>query len=358
MWKWHILKNGYIDNNCSDIYKYIDIGFFPNLDKKFMHQLISSINISRQIRNYHPSYKNNITILDLNDQPNPSIQIFTDGSKCNDKVGSSFIVRDCNTNDFTHHASFRLAGQCTITQAEQYAIYKALNFINKNKIKNRHIRICTDSQTAIKKVHNHSGSISELIYDEINKSYNNLIAFSWVRGHTGVEGNERADSLAKQAAASSATVCYSEMSDTSVKSVIHNTAIQLWQQEWENNNTGRTTYLFFPDILSRLNNKFFHTDYYITQITTGHGNLRQYLHHFKHSDQPFCDCDDNSIQDITHFIFHCPNFDNFRVNLERTVLIKGHNWPCQLNKLVEDKDIFSALEDFIMITKALEPSYH
>ncbi|XP_067121318.1 uncharacterized protein [Centruroides vittatus] len=204
MWRWHLLNGGTIDGQDSELYKFMEIGLFPNLNEPLLSHLTSNLNGKPEVSEPHPSIAGDISILDFHDNPNYYIQIFTDRSKSHSKVGSAFVVKECNNSNFSYQASYRLASICTITQAEQFAILQALKYVNNSKIRNRHIRICSDSQVAIRRIVNNLGSLSLLIREEILCSQNS-VAFSWIRGHTGVEGNSLADSLAKQAAASSAT---------------------------------------------------------------------------------------------------------------------------------------------------------
>ncbi|XP_067137532.1 uncharacterized protein [Centruroides vittatus] len=357
MWRWHLLNGGTIDGQDSELYKFMEIGLFPNLNEPLLSHLTSNLNGKPEVSEPHPSIAGDISILDFHDNPNYYIQIFTDGSKSHSKVGSAFAVKECNNSNFSYQASYHLASICTITQAEQFAILQALKYVNNSKIRNRHIRICSDSQVAIRRIVNNLGSLSLLIREEILCSQNS-VAFSWIRGHTGVEGNSLADSLAKQAATSSATPTYWEASDIAIKTTIHSTAIQLWQREWEDGHSRRATYQYFPNISSRLQNKNFCANFHNTQLLTDHGNFRQYLHRFGLREHPYCDCDDISLQNATHLIFDCTKHDNHRINLERVTLKKGFNWPCPPQALVEDPDIFAALEKFIRATSALDPTFH
>ncbi|XP_023244150.1 uncharacterized protein LOC111642103 [Centruroides sculpturatus] len=355
MWKWHLKNGGIIDNQNSEIYKYIQIGLFPNLNEYLLNTLKSNLKEEMITNKLHPSLTEDIKVTDYNDDPISQFRIFTDGSKNNSKVGSAFVVRDSKDN-ISYKACFKLADVCTITQAELFAILQAAKHINKTKIKNKHIKICSDSQAAIKRIVNNKGTLATLIRNEIN-STNNKVTFSWIKGHSGNEGNNMADFMAKQAATSNVTPSYWEVSYIIIKNVIHNTAIQIWQREWEEGETGRTTFRFFPDISTRLRNKNFNTNFYTTQIITDHGNFQYYLHRFGHRDHPLCECDHTSIQNAYHLIFDCFKFDDQRTALERIVLEKGFNWPCPMKILVEDKDIFATLENFIKNTGALEPSF-
>ena len=68
-------------------------------------------------------------------------------------------------------------------------------------VQNERIRICTDSQAAIMALSSHKVT-SRLVWECIKTlnelAEHNKITLMWVPGHCGVEGNEKADELAKQ----------------------------------------------------------------------------------------------------------------------------------------------------------------
>lgn len=125
--------------------------------------------------------------------------IYTDGSRLdklsnqNAKVGCAFVTY---RNDSEHtSAIFRLSSECSVFQAELLALREAIKWCSQSGYS-----ACV-----------HSGSQSAVI--SINDKYNtNIIAseirtlimkstvhicITWVRVHTGMVGNERADELAK-----------------------------------------------------------------------------------------------------------------------------------------------------------------
>ncbi|KAL0841060.1 hypothetical protein ABMA28_014825 [Loxostege sticticalis] len=71
----------------------------------------------------------------------------------------------------------------------------------------------------------------------------------------------------------------------------------------------------------------------MTQILTGHGYHKSYLHRFKITDDPLCPCDDSSIQDIMHLLRHCPIFGGARHDHEMTCNNLKIN-PYKINELL------------------------
>ncbi|XP_023232824.1 uncharacterized protein LOC111632579 [Centruroides sculpturatus] len=141
--------------------------------------------------------------------------------------------------------------------------------------------------------------------DELNNNQSNLIYFSWTRAHQRVTGNEESDVLAKEAAASPATPSFDDIPTVAIKDLSRETLIHMWQREREDADTDKTTFKFLPNIPTRLSLNHISSNYFISQLITGHGNFRQYLNRFHHSDIPFSQCDSGAIEDPQHFIFEC-----------------------------------------------------
>ncbi|XP_070141575.1 uncharacterized protein [Drosophila kikkawai] len=58
-------------------------------------------------------------------------------------------------------------------------------------------------------------------------------------------------------------------------------------------------------------------DFYTTQLITGHGCFKAYLHRFKHEADPFCDyCGSRVVEDAEHAFFSCSLFSADRAALE------------------------------------------
>ena len=128
------------------------------------------------------------------------IHIYTDGSKFESKVSSSFHVPILGLKK-----RFRIADDSSVYAAELTAIIESLRWIlmceNENANKNKFI-IFTDSlsvATSIKENEFNSRPNLFLEFRHIaNKLKNNNILIAWIPSHIGLAGNEVADSLAKQ----------------------------------------------------------------------------------------------------------------------------------------------------------------
>jgi ribonuclease HI len=100
---------------------------------------------------------------------------------------------------------YKLQNCCSNNQAEQIAILRALEQLPKlYDPTGRRVAIFTDSKVMIDSLKNHS--MRTFLTEEIRNKVRHLstlnwtIHFGWAIAHIGIEGNEAADKLAKEAA--------------------------------------------------------------------------------------------------------------------------------------------------------------
>ena len=62
------------------------------------------------------------------------------------------------------------------------------------------------------------------------------------------------------------------------------------KRDWNQTTKGKTTKEYFPSVAERLKIKKITTNYKLTNIIPGHGNINAYLHRFKISNSPTCLC--------------------------------------------------------------------
>jgi len=97
--------------------------------------------------------------------------------------------------------------------------------------------------------------------------------------------------------------------------------IEAWQRRWNNATTGRWTHRLIPSLAPWLQRRHGQVDFYLTQMISGHGCLKEYLHRFNHEPNPYCDhCGTGSIEDAKHALFICPLFVRYRAEAETTTV--------------------------------------
>jgi ribonuclease HI len=127
------------------------------------------------------------------------------GEETNNGVGAGVAM--FSGNELVTTLKYRLDNRCSSNQAEQLAIARALETLEKTDIEENSPRtaaIVTDSKISldsIKNVNNHSYLIEE-IRERLSKleRANWTVRFAWVKAYAGFLGNELADQLAKTAA--------------------------------------------------------------------------------------------------------------------------------------------------------------
>ena len=123
-----------------------------------------------------------------------SIQVYTDGSKQKQGVGSVAVI--FKGREMIAKLQFKLDNRCSNNHAEQLAILKALEkleVLNRQSINPLSTIIFTDSRICLNSLQNYNNH--GFFVEENRKKVASLkrsgwqIMFSWVKGHIGVHGN-------------------------------------------------------------------------------------------------------------------------------------------------------------------------
>ena len=155
-----------------------------------------------------------------------SIPVFTDGSKSDTGVGFGVVFPT-----FCRGGSLPLVA--SIYTAELSAIVLALQIIFTLPVNS--FIIYTDSRSVLSALNSSTLSVHPLVLSALEwlyilKNRGFRVGFCWVPGHVGVSGNERADGLAREAAARAALP--SPVPCTDMFPVIREAIIAIWQERW------------------------------------------------------------------------------------------------------------------------------
>ncbi|XP_035227812.1 uncharacterized protein LOC118200011 [Stegodyphus dumicola] len=158
---------------------------------------------------------------------NADLEIFTDGSKTDSKVGAAFVVFH-NAQEI-HQEQYRLSDHATVYQAESLALKQAALWISSSDSISH--SIYTDSLSILQGLNRigsqplHVSSLKEILS---TLAYTKNISLHWVRGHHGTQGNERADALAKAATELQQITKETPVSLITAKNRIHGHFMSIW----------------------------------------------------------------------------------------------------------------------------------
>ncbi|XP_063382997.1 uncharacterized protein LOC134669402 [Cydia fagiglandana] len=272
----------------------------------------------------HPAEHSDLEVISLVDQQqvdsysNYQVRIFTDGSKIGGKVGAALSIWKGETEIKAHKLA--LSEQCTVYQAELLALCKATREITASREKT--FGIYSDSMAALQTIQNrkcfHPLAVEARDNLRTSSRQGKMVTLHWIKAHAGLEGNERADVLAKEAAVGSKRKPnYDRCPVSFVKRAIRTATIEEWNRRYVDSDTASGTKLFFPDAVNayKMVRKIQPTGIR-TQLMTGHGGFSEYLHRFKCKESPSCICDPAVRETVPHILLECPVHDQMRFDLE------------------------------------------
>ncbi|XP_075979228.1 uncharacterized protein LOC142978606 [Anticarsia gemmatalis] len=275
----------------------------------------------------------------LRNNSNFAVRIFTDGSKIEGKVGAALSIWRGEAETKTLKLKLALPTYCTVYQAELLALCEAAKEANKRK--EATFAVYSDSMAALQTVVNPAAlhPLAVETRDAIKNcnTQNKSVSLFWVKAHAGLEGNERADILAKEAAlGSKCRPKYDRCPVSYVKRIIRSESLDEWGRRYSLGTTAKITKMYFPSAIDayRIVRKI-NLDHEVTQALTGHGGFSEYLTRFKCKEDPTCICEPGQLETLPHLVSECPQFEKERYEVEQKLEIelKPKNWP----KLVMNK---------------------
>ncbi|GBM60383.1 hypothetical protein AVEN_156944-1 [Araneus ventricosus] len=205
---------------------------------------------------------------------------YTNGSKTNEGTGSAY----CILKNYGIIASWqgKLDLRNLVFEAEILAIRMTIEAASSL---HRPIKIWTDSLSSLMAILNpksHHSMVREI--QTLLLSHKD-IHLRWLKAHVGYLGNECADQLAKEAITKGDPFLLPKPLSY-LKSEIKSAALSIWQDNWDNGETGCSTH----DIVPRVSNKPVGWNREEIMFVTGHGPFPAYLHRFNLRTHDNCSC--------------------------------------------------------------------
>lgn len=90
---------------------------------------------------------------------------------------------------------------------------------------------------------------------------------------------------------------------------------EIWQIKWETSIESRWTFSWLPNVSLIKDSGFAKVDYYVTQVLTGHGCFRAFLHSIQRANTPNCWFGCEAPDDAEHTFFRCIRWEILRCEM-------------------------------------------
>jgi ribonuclease HI len=271
------------------------------------------------------------------------IHCYTDGSRAEGSTGAGVVM--WGPGNDKGEIPLPLGEEASVFQAETVAILIAAETLLYRKCCNKDIQIFTDSQASLKaltKIRCDS-KLTSITFEKLNElaSYND-VKLTWIPGHTGKEGNEAADLLAKTAAGTLVAGPWPTLPVSrrvvmeSVSKVIWKWFEENWKEEDACRQTKESTPIPLKGARSReiveLTRKQLRT---VISLRTGHCTLNRHLHVMGIRQSPDCEACPGREETPAHFAARCPRYGLQRLqNFGQLFVSEKELWSIPTRKLL------------------------
>src|SRR6266481_8815110 len=283
------------------------------------------------------------------------VQIFSDGSGQEGKVGAAVVMYKWGQRDKILRYSLGTLMEHTVFEADAVGVLMALHLLRSERgIQRATIRL--DNQAVLGALSIRKPKPAQIIIDEIIVQIEETwqqarhptfrLEIGWIKGHSRVEGNEKANQEAKKAAGGQASRVRMlprflmeeplSLSTSALRQAFNAGLLSRWRNVWAT----FPRYMRISRIDVTMLSKGFHKlmldldrtqTSILMQFRTGHVLLQKHLFHINKASLPNCLTCHQEEESVHHFLFECMTWHHKRWYMGKELGSSAKAADCVLN---------------------------